>query len=1658
MEDEILATAAPVEAELPTGFEEAEPMMEESAFEQGFTDLYENQQAYLSETKSALASTTMLTALANTDPSKNISYQMGEQALASARQLLEQGKEKQLRYQLVNDQVTRQAGALGKVVAGLKYSPDPALAAGAEQAYQNLLTWDVERKSRTAIEEAAIERIQTMAATDPVQARVLLNNLEYGNADQVVRDFNVKLSVMRQRAEELDTEYQQSGWGRYLINQALNLFPLNYNFAQTGIIGTAGLGSIFGVGNAKRNEAEQLWNMPLDEFSKFMEPGGEFMASLKDNATSLFEISDPGAAVQIMDDFISLGDSDRVWANIWGGVEIASAVPWGKLASASRTLVSSGAPKDAARNLDNALTILDERGPEEMTRMTGVTEREVADELSVSAIKGTEDFVPLSEAVDAHRLAAKQASQEILNSPEMATFRSMEEMQDWVTGRVDEIRARIGSPIKDIHMKPMPMPGGKTAYRMVFTVGKKDGFGYASAAAATRGARALGFRNSAEVFEEATETVVPRFVPKSKIENLSVTRDGDTSYWTANIKNEAGDVSPVNLKIVNGEGTIDIGGMNTNQFGPVEMRALTAKLADEIPELKTLSGGRATGAREASGNIGDAAKINVEPLRGRTTVKRDMSGQYFAKIEVDMPEAGWLVGKLEPPQTGFVSKMVGRWFQAAPRITDTQLHGQALQAGTFLNRAQRQIEEDVFGVFRSLPKQSRDVISSLGAVQALRARWLKPNEINVLVDRQWGRAATEAEQKAMQDLRLFNDMDWELRNTAQYLDGVNKGKESVTFKAKWGQEFDDDVMIDYSMTVTPTERVYDVSRGKHYVHGRNSLDTKTITTMKNNGYVMMTFPEGFKLPEGIVVNKVLIKKTDVDIRPLRENQLAYSEGGHRMYTAPVFVKQGRKGKQADTGSEYLMSPSTFRTAGNIAEGSKWADTMNAARLAVKENRGITAQELDDDIFKNAQGYPSGDEFLAGIADDTYALDEPFEALYDRELPSMYNTSGEDVSRMFNEDELGINGYYRTTGRMYTSSKGEVLRDTTGELAEILDPYDTLNRSLNQVTRQLGMFTYKQNAVERFVNTYKPFLAVDPNLRSPSQILMEGRVGNQVSMEMRNQIEAQRSAILNVLRFETPADRASKQLWQSMTARVLGDGESAGRKIAHDALWWFKNSDPVGSLRGLAFDMKLGMFNIGQLVIQSSTMLSATAISPKFGMFGMAGLYPMHAYILKGGSEAVLDTMVKRGTWKAMGFSSADEFKDYSRHAYRNGFMEMNGSHIMINNHGPSAHFAGFGEKVTKAREQARVFFYTSETWNRLVAYRIAWGEATAKGLKQNQPEFDAFILKTADDYSFNMTSESAAYWQKGILSIPTQFWAYNMRMMDAMFGKRFTPAQRARLVGMNFGMAGAAGIPGLAAVSEFIKQKNGQAPDIESLAGVADRGLIDYFNYQMTGNDVLLGDRVGTGGWATDVAKTIFGKSAYGEQSFADVVGGATYSIAKSTSKTIANLAYYAVAESGAEDAGDITKDNLISVLKEVSTFSNASKAMMIAQYGMLKSNKGTVMVSDLPESQWIYAALSFRPAKADEIGYMLSWSQSKKDALKDFSKQLRNWRQEAMITGDYEKYWTKANTIMRLIPIQDRATVIKQTNSLDQDSFYGYLEEKVSEEQAKEEAMEGLE
>lgn len=1486
--------------------------------------------------QTALPTASLMLAMSNVDTSKNPSLQLTQEAIEKARTTLEMGDEITERNRIASERAIRQAASLNKLKMDEFQILTPEQQKQIDESYQNVLTWKREKDAKIAIEQEAVDKIREVAARDPVQARVLLDNLQYGGAEQVHNDYLVKMAMLTQRAEELDDEYQKSGWGRFAVNTLFGLIPTNYNFARSGVVGGADTGVLDWLfsGEGIRKQSETMWNMDLDTFAEYAAKDGPLMESIRNNSTTL-GVYDPGLSSELIKTFTFQDDSSRRMANAWGLVEPVTAIPFTKIAGITTTLARAGARKEAQSLLRAAAETLEREGPEAVARRTGVTVDELAEQQTISSINPTlhgEAAVNHSMDLATREEAARRALEELPGVIREQRLTNQDEIINAYEAAEERIASEIGREIKDIKLtrNVETLATGNELHSVEFIYGKKSGGGYARKQTAENSARSSG--------------------------------------------------------------------------------------------------------------------IEGEAFRGE-------DGQWYVKGRVNIAENGFYTNPLHEPTQNFVNRLTGRWWRSAARLTDETLHGKAVSANSAISRQQRILGTMVNDSYKSIPVKSQAIVEQVALLGANNKKWYSPEEFNSLVQRAYGREATEGELRVYQDLQKFNDMDWVLRNDQMFLEKVTRGMESVRFTAK-GVDFDLDATVKYQPKIKPTDRIFNVSDNIHYTSQKNPLTDQAFKELTGKGYVLVEPEQAVQLIDGTTVSKLLIKREDLEVRPLRRTQLAYSEGGHRLYSDKYFIKQAHVGMQPDTNTEFLMSPRTFRTAKNITEAKKWAATMNEARLAVKDS-AMSAQDLDDLIFKGDKAFPSGEEFLRAVADGEISLKHEFEALFDKELPKEYKSSSTTAENFVNEDETGFNGFYRTTGKMYTGYKGEVLKDTSGEIATTVDPYEALSTSLRQITRNSGLFNYKAESIERFLNTYKDDLEIPSHLKSPYSQFDGATIKQGVSRERQNVIESHRFSIRNVLGFESPSEKASQQIWRGVIENVLGSGDSFSRKAAHDALWWFKEKNPVSFVRGLAFDAKLGMFNIGQLFIQSSTMFSSLALSPNSGMKGMFSL-PLHAYLLKKGDEQVLDVLAKRGIGKLSGFKTEQEFKEYARYMYKSGFLDMNGSHVMVGENGPAAHFSSFGEKAARFREAGRVFFYSAEVNNRLVAFRIAWDEAMASGLKPKDPGFNAKLLKIADDYSMNMTHESAAYWQKGVLSLPTQFWSYSVRMMDAMFGGRFTPMQRARLIAMNMAMAGTAGVPGIEALAEYTKNKYGVSPPIDTWMGTIDRGFFDRAAYELTGADVKIGEKLGTGSWVRETTEAMFGLSQYGEKPFAEIVGGATFSITTKALGVLGDVAKYAYAESGGDMGNqELSGEAVLKLFQEISTFGNASKAYYAARYQVYKSGTGTVY-KDIPAADAVYIALGFQPQQIDTLSHRMSYLKSKDEAVKEAATQITKWRQEAFAVPDkYEENMKKVNFFVKMLPPDIKPNVMKAANNRDANkTLYDFIEKKYDKESTQEELL----
>lgn len=1041
---------------------------------------------------------------------------------------------------------------------------------------------------------------------------------------------------------------------------------------------------------------------------------------------------------------------------------------------------------------------------------------------------------------------------------------------------------------------------------------------------------------------------------------------------------------------------------------------------------------------------------------------RDESGQYFVQLDLSVREQGFATNVMNVKATNFLSRRILN----SNMLSDELLANMAQVAGNKKGKLLDSMAETLQAPFRALKSDERETLSQILAVGENQGKWFTESELNVLTRRAYGRDISANEVKAYHTARKINDMEFALRNDEAYKNLNIKGYETVEFNTGMGVVDNVSAIVVRDLESADMGRVYDVTYKRHWTTKPTADDLKR---MQNEGFMLVNLQHPVKMADGTVIRQFVAKGNDIKISPLKQNQLAYRAGGHRMYKGKYFVKQTVKGVQPDTGKAFIKSPNTYIVAETPAEASFWANKMEAARQVYKKGNA-TPSDIDA-VFDGYAGFEKGDVFIKRMKDGDYDADHAFVVKFDREMPDEYFEKDMDIQNFADMDEAAYDGLLRTNGRMYYSKKGDVLKDWQGAQAPTLDPFLVIDKSLNNIANITSMSDYKISAMERWINTYGKYL--DLNDLNPDKIshFLDSTVNRGVNTRIRQAAETQREIIKRNLGWKSELDLEAEQYQRNIANWVSGtDPLSPQNKALKVVTDWWQEKDPIVGLRSMAFDMKMGFFNVAQLPMQIQTAFAATMLSPKSGMHGFA-MYPSLRYFLtNAGSENALDTFVKRGVHNLSGFDDPNDFKQMMRSAKQSGFFNVATTHNLVARYGPGS---VTGSQVMASdgalRTTGRFFFNEGEIANRTVAWRIAWDEARTKlsGVDAMSPAFQREVAGRAEKYSFSMSSQSAAWWQKGVLSVPTQFWAYNVRMMEAMLGGEFTKAQRVRLVIGQTLLYGSSGLPVMSYVTDKIKEHNAPNMDVtqstlQNFWGAADRGLFDTALYYASGGniDAMVGKRYGTGGFLPETIKDIMGVSSYGEKSFYDIAAGATAGIMGTTAKGLFDVVKYASAETGAEIEGmPLTRDAVLSVALNLSTVGNAYKAYMVHQYGTAMSNKGATAAADLPSMQAFATAMSLQSGKQDQISTLMAYNKEKKKIRDEATKIIQNLRTRRLNEPDNDEELTREiNIHYQLMDEELRKEVQQKVRQTQDKSLWDGMARKIQEEQTANALMEEVE
>ena len=539
-----------------------------------------------------------------------------------------------------------------------------------------------------------------------------------------------------------------------------------------------------------------------------------------------------------------------------------------------------------------------------------------------------------------------------------------------------------------------------------------------------------------------------------------------------------------------------------------------------------------------------------------------------------------------------------------------------------------------------------------------------------------------------------------------------------------------------------------------------------------------------------------------------------------------------------------------------------------------------------------------------------------------------------------------------SGGLYTSPRAThpILFNEEGLTPRRLSAFESMQRNLNHLATYLPRNEWRVGMQQKWINTARAHGMLDGNDFNAALI------GEKHSKEW-NALESAREYIRDQMRIPTTNERwfeaTSRSLaeWAENPLTLKGKELASARlpKFARTSLQTMAHKDPFALARSTAFHSLLGWFNPAQLFVQAQGASIALSLYPEHAhkvlWEGMALRPLMH--LAKTNTDLATVRKMSDNIAKAMGMDPDDLFETYKLWNKTN----LQKSIKATADHAAAAQNFGFGiNAFKKAADKGLVFYREGELFTRGFAFLTA--KRVWKQANPNKAIGDAElkqILDHAMQLQLNLTRANRAVWQKGAWSIPTQFLQiqtkYIEKVVPKFLGGRSELAghQKLKLLGMQFAIYGAAGVPfGEWAINEIV-QATGMAPEEMDpdtkryLAG----GFWDMLFYNTFGADAELGRRGAIVSGVEDfVRSAIYDRAPLGEAMFGAF--GATGSRAFETIAKVAPMVYNADQIEWTDQEYKYVASSFGNIL---SSWRNVDKAIFMARFGYVTDRHGNVLL-----------------------------------------------------------------------------------------------------------------
>ena len=283
---------------------------------------------------------------------------------------------------------------------------------------------------------------------------------------------------------------------------------------------------------------------------------------------------------------------------------------------------------------------------------------------------------------------------------------------------------------------------------------------------------------------------------------------------------------------------------------------------------------------------------------------------------------------------------------------------------------------------------------------------------------------------------------------------------------------------------------------------------------------------------------------------------------------------------------------------------------------------------------------------------------------------------------------------------------------------------------------------------------------------------------------------------------------------------------------------------------------------------------------------------------------------------------------------------------------------GYGvtmDAIKRVADAGLIAYRQGELTNRSFSFNIAierWMERTGKDILDISDDDLKDIMDDANNMMLNMTRANRASWQKGVLSLPTQFLQVTTKFLETatMANRQFKKEEVGRMLLGQLALYGTAGVPvigaGVGLGTMFAREIFGMdQTDIDNnpeIVKFINDGVWGVASYMAFGLDIEMSSRGSLLRGISDFVDNWFVQESAVAEKFLGAFG---HTATNFVDTLFRELRPFTVANAANIDFEDVYSLLTNPILKSISSWNNKEKAEFMYRLGVITNRRGRVIV-----------------------------------------------------------------------------------------------------------------